>query len=255
MRNKLFWVIVFSLITFITSSTHAFDGEPTDPLEGEWVFDISGNDKGVVIITFLSNFTFEGYGLTLDTEVPLLINGSYEIDIKGKIYGTLTVKDWETEEVLGSWNFTGKINTKRTKLNLKILDIPIILNGVRLPDEPDIPENWTVKITGEVKGIINPLNIKPMESEGGRIFKRTYRIFGAITLQNNESFIIEGGFILNQKNVAYGIYEVLLPDTNGTKIDFGVFSGKITLPSGKFNWKAESSVDGSKFNLKGEIIY
>ncbi|MGQ9510007.1 MAG: hypothetical protein ACUVTN_11545 [Thermodesulfobacteriota bacterium] len=127
----------------------------------------------MAIITFLSDNIFEGYGLTLGIGVPLIINGSYEIDIKRKINGNLTVKDWEREDILGSGNFTGRINKEKTKLSLKILDIPIILNGIRLLEEPEIPENWSVKITGGVKGTILPLNIKPMESEeGGEIYWR-----------------------------------------------------------------------------------
>lgn len=255
MKNKIPSAIVFSLLTLIAIPILALNSGYGEPIEGEWILNISGNDKGVAIITFLPDNIFEGYGLTLGIGVPLIINGSYEIDIKGKINGNLTIKDWETEDILGSGNFTGRINKEKTKLSLKILDIPIILNGIRLLEEPEIPENWSVKITGGIKGTILPLNIKPLESEeDGKIFKRTYMISGTVTLQNGESFFIGGGFILDHKNIAYGVYEVFIPEGE-EKIDDGVFSGKINLQSGKFSWKAKSIIDGSKFNLKGEILH
>lgn len=222
--------------------------ELAQPVDGEWVLDISGKDKGGAVIKFMG-YKFEGYGFTLGLRRPFLITGNYDINIKGMITGNITLKEYDSGDIIGTSNFTGKIDKNRTKLSLKILEGPITTNGVRMPDDPEIPEDWTVKISGGVKGTIDPFTIQSYE-EDNQIIKRVYTISGEGEVEEHGeilTFQIEGYFILTQKNMAYGFYEVF---GDGIDYDSGIFSGKITLPSGKFNFRGESE-EGFKFSLLG----
>lgn len=210
--------------------------ELAQPVDGEWVLDISGRDKGGAVIKFMG-YKFEGYGFTLGLRRPFLITGN------------ITLKEYDSGEIIDTNNFTGKIDKNRTKLSLKILETPITINGVRMPEDPEIPEDWTVKISDGVKGTIDPFTIQSYE-ENNQIIKRVYIISGeGEAVEHGEILIfqIEGYFILTQKNMAYGIYEVF---GDGIDYDSGIFSGKITLPSGKFNFRGESD-EGFKFSLLG----
>lgn len=251
MKQKILKNIVLCFLTFVfMSQVNAWDdfglNEPGSPLEGEWIFDLSGIDKGGVILNFLSDHSFDGYGLTLEFG-PFKVSGNYEINAKGLIHGSYTIREWETEEHLGTGNFSGKVNKKRTQLALKTEE-GLNLIGVILSEDPGIPENWTVKIKGMLKGTFDQFKIEPLQIEG-QILKKAFLISGSGDIQNIGTAKIDGGFILTQKNMGYGIFEFKIEGITAFK---GTFSGKITLPSGKFNWKFISE-DRIRFVLTGMV--
>ena len=231
-----------SYSTFISA---AFDdvivNELAQPVDGEWLVDISGTDKGGAVIKF-TGYQFEGYGLTLDMGL-FKITGNYDINLKGAISGNFTIYDYESGDILDTGNLTGKIDKNRTKLSFNIVNGPVA-KGVRLPDDPEIPDEWTVKVSGGAKGVIDPFTIEPFE-EDSQILRRVFLISGSGNIEGVGDINIEGLLFLTQKSIAYGFYEV-----SGDTYDKGTLSGKITLPSGKFNFSAVSE-EGFRYTLTG----
>lgn len=239
-------IVLCFLICFFTSQGNALD-DIGSPLEGEWIFDLSGTDKGGVVLKFNSDYSFEGYGITLEFG-PFKVKGNYEINSKGFISGNYTISEWEIDYPLGVGDFSGKTNKNRTKLTLKTGE-GLNLNGIPLFEDSEIPANWAVKIQGMLKGVFNQFKIEPLQIDD-KILKKAFLISGSGNIKYIGTITIDGGFILTQKNMVYGIFEL---EIEGTTIFEGTFYGKINFPSGKLNWKFVSD-DGIRFVLTGSVI-
>jgi hypothetical protein len=196
---------------------------------GPWLFDIVGVDKGAAVITFNDEGSLSGYGLTLDIGALVEISGSYTINSKGVVNGHFVVEE-------ESLDFTGKVDKKVTKLNLKVSDGPN-LKGIKLPSDPTIPGEWKVKISGG--GSLDPFTIKLLHA-----YHRVYEVTGSGVI-DGKSVEVFGLFILDSKSIAYGYYEL-----TGELEQEGTFSGKINLASKKFSFKAVSR-EGDRGTLSG----
>ena len=86
----------------------------SDPIsmDGAWVFEISGMDKGGAAVWFNNN-ALNGYGISLKNGM-FEIEGSYDIDSKGAFSGTYILYDFESLVELGRGNFTGKTGKEVT---------------------------------------------------------------------------------------------------------------------------------------------
>lgn len=250
MKQKILKIILLCFFGFFINQANAVNeirlNEIGLPIEGEWIFDLSGTDKGGVVLNFFSNYSFNGYGITLELG-PFRVTGNYDINAKGVINGSYMINEWETNKPLGGGNFLGKVNKNLTKLTLKTAE-GLILNGVILSEDLGIPENWTVKIKGMAKGGLDQFKIEPYQVDG-QILKKAFLISGSGNIKNIGNGTINGGFILTQKNMAYGIFEF---EIEGVSFFEGTFYGKINFPSGKFNWKFISK-DGVSFVLTGVV--
>jgi hypothetical protein len=220
--------------------------EPPLPIDGEWLTDISGKDKGGAVITCDGN-TFEGYGVSLKWGL-FNVAGEYSTDFSGNVKGYYTVSEHYTGTEIYSGLVTGKIDKKLSKLTLK-LEGGVNVNGIRLPDDdPDIPESWTVKITGGAKGALDPFTIAPYEDT--EPVPRLYIFEGSGDVLEDGAqmnLTIDGFFFLTKTNAVYGFYDV-----DGEIVDGGILTGKITLTSGKFSFTAITS-EGVRVTLAGQV--
>jgi len=135
-------------------------------LDDGWVFTIFAADNGGATFWFdQDGSSFDGYGISLNLGM-FRIQGSYSVDAKGVISGMYLINDFGSQE-LGSGNITGSVELDATKLTLKLNrlngDRLFNMSGIRLLGEPDIPANWTVKISGDVKGNFSSLTFGPFQ--------------------------------------------------------------------------------------------
>jgi len=216
------------------------------PIDGSWLVDLTGVVKGGAIFDCFAG-TFSGYGVSMDTVGANLFNiwGDYTVDSAGIITGTFTVDD--SEGGANSGTLTGKIDSKITILSLTAVTeeedgiVKVKLAGVPLPPVPEIPENWTVKVSGSAQGILDSFTISPYYDEDeSKLYPRIFTFSGTTSGDDVE---VTGGFFLGQKNKVYGGYEL-----NGVEYEEGLLSGTITLlPSAKFNFTATR---GSEFGKR-----
>jgi hypothetical protein len=70
-------------------ATASFAASSQSP-EGTWGTQINGNDRGVCYLTFATNSTETGYGISLDSNGAFVLGGTWSIDKKGKLTGGFT---------------------------------------------------------------------------------------------------------------------------------------------------------------------
>ena len=206
----------------------------TVSVDGSWVFEISGTDKGGAALWFMNNALY-GYGISINNGM-FEIEGSYDIDSKGSINGTYTLYDFESLLELGSGNITGKAGKKVTKLNFEINTVNeeplfIKMKGGRFIEEPVIPTGGMAKITGSRKGTLFPLKVEPSQFDGD-IYPHLFKASGPGIILEIGPTEMEGYFFLTQKKKIYGIYQF-----GGVESELGVFSGKLNPASGIYNLK------------------
>jgi hypothetical protein len=249
MKRRFFWnallPVLFTMVILLGGSRS--DAQPS--IAGPWLFDVSGVAKGGVVMEFLASGStgeLTGYGLTLEDGFVVL-SGNYSLGAKSTISGTLSSPG-------GNLPFSGKIDKTFSKITLKVQDGPT-LKGVRLPQQPVIPEAWTAKATGGAT--LDPFEILPVTSAAGLppgvILNDPDDYVGRVFYFSGEGFVegkpwsVDGYFFLDSKNTAYGVY-----DTLGAIGQTGVLSGKVNLSSGSFSFKANST-SGEKGTIKGKV--
>ncbi len=254
MKKVLFLVLGLFLIPGFQSVSFA---QPS--IEGDWLFDISGADKGAAFITFdgANPGTFEGYGFVMGGGV-IFISGIHSVDSKGKINGGYNTSD-EFSSPRGGGTIVGKVDKKGTKISIKLSEGPNA-KGIRAPVdplnppallEPELPKSWLVTGSGQGGTRVAFTTFTVTKETDAAYPHRVYAISGEGWINGVEPITVRGGFYLNAKNVAYGGYEAL--DGNGDPLEDGVFTGKINLSSRKFSFKLLSSL-GSKGTMKGQAL-
>jgi hypothetical protein len=204
----------------------------THSIDGSWIFEISGTDKGGAALWFMNNILY-GYGISLENGM-FEIEGSYDIDSEGSVKGAYTLYDFQSPDELGRGNFKGKTGKEVTKLkfetktmNEEILSIN--MRGSRLSEDPIIPTDRMAKMTGGRKGTIDPLKIEPYQLDNS-IYPNVFKVSGPGFIFETGSIDMEGYFFIGQKNKVYGIYQL-----GGATSEAGVFSGRWNPVSEIFN--------------------
>jgi hypothetical protein len=103
----MFRTIIFALIT----GTAAWAANNNSP-EGTWATQIVGNDHGVCYLTFATNFTETGYGISIDSDGPFQLNGYWSIDQHGQLVGGFA-KSNEFNNAGAGGNFQGKASKNK----------------------------------------------------------------------------------------------------------------------------------------------
>jgi hypothetical protein len=185
------------------------------------------------------------------------IGGNYTVDENENIKdGTFSFYDfYHTDMMLQTINMTGVINSKYEKVtfNTDSLDessISLAFKGLWKPQEEvvenlNLPEKWTVKITGDTKGALESFEIKRFQLTGD-FYPHLFMISGNRFVGEGAVWV-EGVFFLTGKNMVYGIYWII----NGI-FETGFFSGKLKPTSENFNFKFVSD-NGNKYTFKGEV--
>jgi len=221
-------------------------------LYDEWVFTISGQDKGGAAIRF-DESKFGGHGISFEWGM-FEIEGDYDIHADGVIEGSYIARDLQSG-MLGSGRLSGTVNSQMTtmKLTLNKPDNEPLFNmsGVRSLSEPEVPAIWTAKISGSAKGSSDLLKIEPYHA-GEETYSRVFRITGTESIPSLGTTDIEGYFFLtngtgSKGSMAYGIYA-----TTGAISETGVFSGNLNPNTGKFKFNKVSD-DGKKYTLSGQV--
>ena len=228
-----------------------------DVLYGKWIFDISGRDKGGAVLRFEdSQNTFGGYGITNNLDF-FGIEGSYTLEgdriISGsyKIYGF-----YNPESVLANGNISGSVDGTGTKIALTLDTLLLNMKGSLFiedpykPQYPDIPEDWTLHITGRIRGDINPLKIEPYPVFG-ELYSHLFKFSGSGVTTNLESIDLVGVFLLTSKSIyginIYGIYEF-----GGALSDTGFFPGSLNRTLTRFSVRSVSD-NGNRYTFSGLV--
>jgi hypothetical protein len=227
-----------------------------DAIYGTWIFDISGEDKGGCIIFFDdSNNTFQGYGVSKRLG-QFRIDGSYEIDEDENIVGTFLFYDfYDTGRILETVKMVGGVDSKFSKVTFKTdssdgSSISLAFKGLWKDIEEifinlNLPEKWTVRITGDARGALDSFEIKPFQISSDS-YPYLFTISGNGFVDEGQ-VTVDGVFFLTGKDMAYGVYETI-----GAISETGFFSGKLKSTSEKFSFKFVSD-NGNKYTFKGEV--
>jgi hypothetical protein len=226
-----------------------------DILNGEWVFDVSGGDKAGVVIQFVdSDNTFWGYGIS-DRFNLFGIGGSYVIDDSSSVSGTYTVYDFDDQSVLGMGALSGEVDKKGTTLTLNMENWSSMFRGTLFlkdpynPKYPVIPEDWTVKVAGALKGTVDPMEIEPYPIKD-EIESHVFKISGTGNFTNSGPLDFFGFFLFTPKNMAYGLWDIHDHISGGmTETDF--FSGTLNRSMTRFNFNSVGD-NGKKSTFTGQ---
>jgi hypothetical protein len=238
------------------------NGIAHDAIYGTWIFDISREDKGGIIIFFDdSNNTLQGYlqGYGVSEKFNLFrIGGSYTIDEDENIVGTFSFYEFNnTGMMLETVRMTGVVNSKYSKVTFKTgssdgSSISLAFKGLWKPKDEvlknlNLPEKWTIKITGDTKGALDSFEIKPFQLNGD-FYPHLFTISG-------NGFVgegpvgVDGVFFLTGKDMVYGTYTYKITDAI---FETGFFSGKLKPTSENFTFKFVSD-NGNKYTFRGEV--
>jgi hypothetical protein len=232
------------------------NGIAHDAIYGTWIFDISGEDKGGCIIFFDdSSNTFQGYGVSEKINL-FRIQGNYPPDKDENIVGTFSLHDFNNIDMTyETVKMTGVVNSKYSKVTFKTgssdgSSISLVFKGLWKPQEEvlknlNLPEKWTVKITGGTKGALDSFEIKPFQMNSDS-YRNLFTISGN-GFVGEGTVGVNGVFFLTGKNMVYGIYEII-----GAISETGFFSGKLKPTSENFSFKFVSD-NGNKYIFKGEV--
>jgi hypothetical protein len=221
-------------------------------LDDGWVFTISGGDTGGATLWFNTDeSSFDGYGVLFKSGM-FKIHGDYKVDAKGLISGHHQLSDFSgTPLPNGNGSMTGSVDAKASKVKLTLKDqssvVVMSMSGVWL-SELSMPEDWSVGISGSVKGTINPLTIVAyQDSNNPEGYANIFDLSGTGILSDGGTSIKIDGymFFISAKKV-YGIYDLTIDGNT----EAGVFSGTLDPSTGKFTFKLTSS-NGNKYTFVG----
>jgi hypothetical protein len=231
-------------------------------LENGWAFTISGTDKGGAVLFFNTDeISFDGYGISLNLG-GVNIQGSYTVGANGLINGTYTLYYFPGYTLpIGTGNISGTLNLNGTKMTLTLKDqnnAPVFnMSGVWL-SELTMPEEWSVQISGSVKGTISPnspLRIVAVQDSNNEVYANFFYFYGSGTLSDGATPIsIEEGYFFftplktSAGNVVYGVYYQLIIGANTPEA--GTLSGTLNPSTGKFTFNLTSS-NGNKYTFVG----
>ena len=228
------WECLDSTKKFITISS--VGGSFT---EGGWVFDAQQGDEGGALIWF-EKTELVGYGISPEHGF-VIVEGEYDIGEKGTIRGSYRLHDFVslTEREKGS--LAGKLNKRGTRLTLFLQSsdgggIRKRLTGGLLAPDLSIPKRWSVEITGDCRGRIDPLEVDSFQIEELAL-PLFFTFSGPGFLFEGEPIEMKGHFILTLKNKVYGTYQIV-----GSVSDQGFISGKLDPLSGRFRLKARGDL-------------
>jgi hypothetical protein len=225
-------------------------------LDDGWVFTISGGDKGGAALWFKTDeSSFDGYGMSFNLGM-FKIKGNYTVDAKGVISGLYQLTDFAdgiTPLPNGNGSITGSVDSKATKVKLTLKDMSNVLvlsmSGVWLSDLT-MPPDWSVQISGSVKGTINsnnPLTIVAYQDTNNEEYANIFDVSGSGFLSDGVTTIsIDGYLFFISAKTVYGMYQL----TIGADIEEGTFSGTLDPSTGKFTFKLTSS-NGHKYTFVG----
>ncbi len=227
-------------------------------LNDGWLFKLSDGDTGGATLWFNED-TFDGYGISFQLG-SFRIGGSYDINSDGLITGTFGLSEIESEPpISGGGTITGNVDLNATKMTLVLKDLDnnnvFKMSGVRLLNEPEIPENWTTTISGKnITGIFDQLAINLYQS-GGENFSHVYQVSGLGEIIGFGAINITGDFFYTSVtksrngNVIYGVYEM-----SGGINETGVISGTLNPDTGKFTFNLTSDDGVNKYKLVGQEV-
>jgi hypothetical protein len=224
-------------------------------LDDGWVFTISGGDTGGATLWFNTDeISFDGYGVSFKSGM-FKIHGSYTVDAKGLIHGDHQLFDFgDVPLPNGRGSITGSVDAKAAKVKLVLKDMSsppvsvMSMSGVWLSGL-SMPEDWSVEISGDAKGTMNPLTIVAYEdSNNPEGYANIFDVSGSGLVSDGVTPISIDGYLyfISAKKV-YGIYDRL---AIGGNLEDGSFSGTLDPSTGKFTFKLTSS-NGNKYTFVG----
>jgi hypothetical protein len=213
--------LVSTLLFLSLSSAPVFSQEIKSPV-GDWELSIartgrSAKETGTVFLTFNTNNTFAGYGLTTATFEVFTLSGTWDVDAKGKLTGQYTQTLFD--EPLDA-TFTGKVNTgKRIEMNAEGLLGTFKYSGVPARPLPDLSGAWSstlIQTTNRIK------SIEAYQFTNSIDFPAVYGIMGNGT-NANRSFAVSGIAIVT---AAGKVTAFKLNDFGGDKMTSDTLRGK-----------------------------
>jgi hypothetical protein len=222
-------------------------------LDDGWVFTISGADKGGASLWFNTDeSSFDGYGVSFNLGM-FKIHGGYTVDGKGLISGHHQLTDFSGNPLPnGNGSMTGSVDAKASKVKLTLKNQSSVvvssMAGVWL-SELSMPEDWSVGISGSVKGAINPLTIVPYQDSNNpdEDYANIFDLSGSGLLSaGGTSIKIDGSLFFISAKKVYGIYDLTIDGNT----EAGAFSGTLDPSTGKFTFKLTSS-NGNKYTFVG----
>jgi hypothetical protein len=226
-------------------------GVAHDETYGEWVFDITGMDKGGAVLQFDDiQQTFWGYGISNKLTI-FGMSGSYTYEVKkGTLRGTYEIHDFHgSQSTLGTGNLNGRLDSKRTTMTLQLsafsMKGPLFLRDPLNPQYPSLPEDWSFEITGSLKAGIDPVKMEPYAVDG-ELQSHLFKFYGPEASPNPGTLDLLGIFLLTPKNKVYGVYEM-----SGSLPDEGYLSGSMNGTLTQFNAKSVSD-NKKRYTFKGQ---
>jgi hypothetical protein len=223
-------------------------------LDDGWVFTISGGDTGGATLWFNTDeISFDGYGVSFKSGM-FKIHGSYTVDAKGLIHGDHQLFDFgDVPLPNGRGSITGSVDAKAAKVKLVLKDMSsppvsvMSMSGVWLSGL-SMPEDWSVEISGDAKGTMNPLTIVAYEdSNNPEGYANIFDVSGSGLVSDGGTISIDGYLYFISAKKVYGIYDRL---AIGGNLEDGSFSGTLDPSTGKFTFKLTSS-NGNKYTFVG----
>jgi hypothetical protein len=210
-----------------------------DETYGEWVFDITGKDKGGAVLRFDDiTKTIRGYGIS--NQLNLFgMGGNYTYEEKGLIHGTYEIYEFhDSQSTLNTGNLNGRLDNKRTTMTLQLsafsMKGSLFLRDPLNPQYLSPPEDWTFEITGSLKAGIDPVKMETYavnEESQSHLFT----FYGPEASPNPGTLDLLGIFLLTPKKKVYGVYEM-----GGGMPDEGYLSGSLSESLTQFNAKSVS---------------
>ena len=180
------------------------------------------------------------------------------MDDKGVIKGNHQFKDFSGNILPnGNGSITGNVDSKAAKVKLTLKDMSnppvsvMSMSGVWLSGLSR-PEDWSVAISGDAKGAMDPLTIVSyQDSNNPDGYANIFDVSGSGLLSDGFTPIsIDGYFFFTPaKKTVYGIYDQLVIGANSP--EDGTFSGTLNLTSGSIKFFMTSS-NGNKYTLTGQ---
>jgi hypothetical protein len=162
---RLLVLFAFILATVLTGLSQVSNSL----VSNVWQLSVKGKavglkDDGSAFVTFSTDGTFSGYGLSTLSGGMFTLSGTWALGPSGKITGSFNESPLSI-----SGNVTGKASTKALALRVATTEGNYTLNGkpVSVANLPNFAGSWNISLTAPRTHIRSDLSISPMSGHPG----------------------------------------------------------------------------------------
>lgn len=213
---------VLAVILFLTLSSAPVFAQDSKLPVGNWELSItrtgrSAKENGTVSVTFNTNNTLTGYGLTTATFMVFTLTGTWNVDDKGKLSGEYT------QDLFGDLldaDFTGTAVTgKRIEMNAQGILGTFKLKGTPMRPIPDLSGSWNSSL---IQTTNRSKSVETYQFTNSIDFPAVYGIVGNGT-NGNGSYAVSGIAIVT---AAGGVTAFKVNDFGGDEMTGDTLRGK-----------------------------